>query len=87
MQSTNESRRELAIKRIKEKNDFKIHLFIYVVINSMLVVVWAFTDRTFFWPILPIVGWGVGVVINGYVVYRGNVVTEEQIEREMKNLP
>jgi hypothetical protein len=90
--STGDPRRDLAIKRIKAKNAFKIHLVVYLAVNVMLVVIWAFTaagkayPQGFFWPILPIVGWGVGVVINGYVVYHGNVPTEKQIQREMKKV-
>jgi hypothetical protein len=81
------ARREQAIKRIKEKNDFKIHLMVYLAVNAMLVFIWAFTSQGFFWPIFPIVGWGIGVVINGYVAYRGNIYTEERIQREMEKLP
>lgn len=86
-------RREQAIKRIKAKNDFKIHLVVYLAVNTMLVVIWAFTNAGqpfpggFFWPIFPIAGWGIGVVINGYVAYQGNVYTEERIQREMQKLP
>jgi hypothetical protein len=102
MQDTNEvQRRELAIKRIKAKNSFKIHLFVYAVVNLMLIVLWAagvasgWTNgvgvepfgKNFFWPIFPILGWGVGVAINGYVAYHGDIYTEEQIQREMKRLP
>ncbi len=87
LESTTEQRRQVAIKRIKDKNDFRTHLVVYLAVNTMLVVIWAFTGAGFFWPIFPIVGWGVGVVMNAYVVYRGNIYTEAQIEREMKNLP
>jgi hypothetical protein len=80
-------RREQAIKRIKAKNAFKIHLVVYLAVNAMLVVIWAFTSAGFFWPIFPIVGWGIGVVIHGYIAYQGNVYTEEQIQREMGKLP
>jgi 2TM domain-containing protein len=79
--------REQAIKRIKEKNDFQIHVAIYLMVNIMLVGIWWFTGAGFFWPIFPILGWGIGVVVNGYVAYRGNIYTEEQIQREMRNLP
>ena len=41
----------------------------------------------YFWPIFVMAAWGVGVVINGYTAYRGNAITEEGIEREMKTLP
>jgi hypothetical protein len=87
-----EQRRELAIKRIKAKNDFKTHLVVYLTVNAMLVVIWAFTTagkpfpEGFFWPIFVMAFWGIGVVLNWYTVYRGNVYTEAQIQREMKHL-
>ncbi len=95
-------RRVQAIKRTKAKKAFKVHLLVYLTVNTMLVVIWVALaaagwshyvfvspglPQDFFWPIFPIVGWGIGVVINGYVVYRGNVYTEEQIQREMQKLP
>jgi hypothetical protein len=88
-----EPRRELAIKRLRAKNGFKIHLLVYLAINTMSVVSWAFTSagkpfpQGFFWPIFLIAGWGVGLVIHGYIAYRGNVYTEDQIQRELKQLP
>jgi hypothetical protein len=87
MTITDEQLREQAIKRIKEKNEFQIHVAVYLAVNIMLVGIWWFTGAGFFWPIFPIVGWGVGVAVNGYTVYRGNIYTEEQIQREMRNLP
>jgi hypothetical protein len=88
-----EQRRELAIKRLKAKNDFKTHLVVYLTVNAMLVVIWAFTSAGrpfpggFFWPIFVLAFWGIGVVLNWYTVYRGNVYTEAQIAREMTKLP
>ena len=93
MTSEADPRRAQAIKRIRDKNAFKIHLVVYVAVNTMLVAIWALSTAglpypgNFFWPIFPIAGWGIGVVINGYVVYRGHVYTEEDIQREMRNLP
>lgn len=86
---TEEERRAYAIRRIKEKNDFRSHLIVYVVINAMLVAIWFMVTggNAFFWPIVPILGWGVGLVLHGYTVYRGNVITETQITREMRELP
>jgi hypothetical protein len=83
----NDQRREQAIKRIEEKNGFKMDLVSYVVVNAMLVLIWAITGVGYFWPIWVIGLWGVGVVLHGYAVYRGNQYTEEQIEREMKSMP
>jgi 2TM domain len=89
---TEEERRALALKRIKAKSDFKIHLVVYLTVNALFVVIWAMTNagepypQGFFWPIFPMVGWGVGVVINGFVVYRRNIFTEDRVRREMKKL-
>ena len=86
--STDEERRAYAIKRIKDKNEFKVHLFIYLTVNICLVGIWFFTTRTwFFWPAIPIFSWGIGVVINWYTAYFGFVYTEDQIRRELKHLP
>lgn len=85
--SISPEQRELAIKRIKEKNDFRIHLFVYLVVNTMLLLVWAFTGAGFFWPVFVIAFWGMGLVIHGYTTYRGNDITEDQIQREIRKLP
>ena len=91
--TTEEGRRDLAIRRIKAKNEFKVHLIVYLCVNGMLTLIWAFTSlgkpflSGFFWPIIPIAGWGIGLVIHGYTAYRSNVYTEDQIQREMKQLP
>jgi hypothetical protein len=35
----------------------------YVVINTMLIVIWAITGAGYFWPIWPILGWGAGLAL------------------------
>ena len=89
MPTTDEGRRALAIRRIKAKNEFKIHLVVYLCVNATLIVIWAFTSlwTSFFWPIIPLAAWGIGLVMHGYTAYRQNVYTEEQINREMRQLP
>ena len=39
----------------------RIHVAIYVVVNLMLVEVWAASGGGYFWPIWPMLGWGTGV--------------------------
>ena len=81
-------RRAYAVKRIKAKNDFKVHLFIYLTVNVCFVGIWYFTSQAwFFWPSIPIFAWGIGVVINWYTAYVGFVYTEEQVQRELRHLP
>ncbi len=36
-----------------------------------------------FWPVFPIVGWGIGVVLNAWDVFRREQFTEAQISKEI----
>jgi 2TM domain len=53
-----EQLRDLAIRRIRRRLDFKAHLFAFVVVNGFLVVSWSLTGSGFFWPIFPDAGMG-----------------------------
>jgi hypothetical protein len=79
--------RKQAITRLKKKRDFKTHLFIFVAVNALLVVIWAVTNSDgFFWPIFPILGWGIGLAANAWDVYGRRPIGEDEIRREMDRL-
>jgi 2TM domain len=78
--------REEALARLKKKRDFRSHLFMYVAVNAMLVAIWAITGADFFWPIFPILGWGVGVAANAWDVYGRKPISEDEIRREADRL-
>jgi hypothetical protein len=78
--------RKLAVSRLKKKRDFSTHVVIYVIVNAMLVGVWAVTGAGFFWPIFPILGWGIGVGANAWDVYGRKPITEEEVRRETERL-
>ena len=73
-----------AVKQLKKQRDFRGHLLVYVLVNTFLVVIWAITSHGFFWPIFPIVGWGIGVVMNAWDVYWRREITEQDIQHEME---
>jgi hypothetical protein len=79
-----QERRDAAIKRIKDKREFKTHAVSYVVVNLFLIGVWAVSGGGYFWPGWVMAGWGIGLVLHGWQTYRGErPITEEDIEREM----
>jgi class 3 adenylate cyclase len=39
----------------------RIHLTVYIVVNVMLIGIWAASGGGYFWPVWPILGWGIGV--------------------------
>jgi hypothetical protein len=80
--------RDQAIGRLKKKRDFRGHLFIYFAVNAFLVVIWLVTSGgdDFFWPIFPILGWGIGVAANAWDVYGRKPISEDEIRREAERL-
>lgn len=77
--------RELALKRLKKRADFRGHLLVYTLVNAVLIAIWAVTSpHAFFWPIFPILGWGVAVILNAWDVYRSDSFSEEKIQREIE---
>lgn len=79
--------REQAIKRLKKRRDFYGHVLVYVLVNGFLTAIWAVTNAGgFFWPIFPMLGWGIAVVLNAWDVYRVDAFSEVQIQREIQRL-
>lgn len=81
-----EEERQWAIGRIRAKRGFWIHLSVYLAVNALLVVIWAITTAAYFWPVWPILGWGIGVVAHGVSVFLGpSRISEERIDRELSS--
>ncbi len=77
-------RREAAIKRLEAKRAFNLHVALYVLVNALLVVIWAFSGHGYFWPIWPIAGWGLAIVIHYWTAFMQKPITEDDIRREMQ---
>ena len=86
MALTDEDLREEATKRVRKRRDLGTHVVTYVVVNAMLVAIWAITGAGYFWPAWVLFGWGVGLLLNVWDVYFRRPVTERDIEEEMKRL-
>jgi len=77
-------RREAAIARLKAKREFWTHLTAYLVVNTMLVIIWLITDvGGYFWPVWPIAGWGIGLTLHAVETFR-TPIGEAAIQREME---
>ena len=83
MEDQMDDRRREAVERLKQKRDFRTHLSVYVVVNALLVAIWALSGAGYFWPVWPILGWGVGMAFHWWDTYMQKPITEQQIEREM----
>ncbi|MGZ5319134.1 MAG: 2TM domain-containing protein [Actinomycetota bacterium] len=78
--------REMALARIARKQEFYAHLLAYVLVNGMLVAIWAMSGAGFFWPIFPILGWGIGIAFHAWDTFRRSEPTEARVQREMGHL-
>jgi hypothetical protein len=62
-------RRETSQKRAKRKNAFiRFHLIPYLAVSVFLVLLNLATTPRYFWSIYPILGWGLGVTIDGLCI-------------------
>ena len=80
-----DEQRQRAIRRIQAKRGFRVHFAVYLAVNALLVLIWAATGAGYFWPVWPILGWGIGVVAHAVSVYVGSSeISEAQIDRELQ---
>lgn len=79
--------REAAITRLRKKRGLQAHLVAYVTVNLLLNGIWLITMRGgFYWPIIPMLGWGIGVAFNVWDVYSPELPSEDRIQREMRRI-
>ena len=81
-----EDLRELAIERLRKKRELQAHALAYVTVNLFLVGIWALTGSGFFWPVFPLLGWGIGLAFHVWDVLSPERMTEDQIQREITRL-
>ena len=73
-----------AVRRLKNQHDFRGHLLAYLLVNTVLVVIWATTSAGFFWPAFVITPWGIAVAMNAWDVYGRRVLSVDAIQHEME---
>ncbi|WP_020524780.1 2TM domain-containing protein [Catelliglobosispora koreensis] len=85
--NTGSDLRQLAIARLRKKRELHQHLAVYIVVNTVLVFVWLFTTPGgFFWPMFPLLFWGMGLLFHAMDVYSPAVPSEDRIQREIARL-
>lgn len=86
MEPSNPDPRELAIRRVRARTGFLIHLLVYLVVNTGLVLAWRLSSASYPWFIWPLFGWGVGLVSHAFTLWFGPDSPHEQraIERELE---
>lgn len=67
---TEEQIYEEAKKRVEAKKGFYAHLIVYICVNILLIIIWAFpAGGGFPWFLFPLGGWGIGILMHGLSVF------------------
>lgn len=68
-----------------------VHLFVYLAVNALLIVVNIQTSPDSMWSVWPVLGWGAGLAAHAWLAYRKilrktveTYATEQQILSEMQ---
>lgn len=78
----------LARRRVKIKAGFYIHGLVYLLVNSVLLVVNQLGGGPR-WHVAPLLGWGLGLAIHGLVTLlalRGDSLRERMVASELQYL-
>jgi len=80
--------RDLARRRVKAKRDFLMFLIVWVVVSATVVAIWALTEPSYFWPVWPILGMGIGAVFLGIEAYgpARRTPSEAEVDRELERM-
>jgi 2TM domain len=81
---TPDNARQLAIQRLKMKQDFKGLLAGGALAVIVTVVIWALGEGGYFWPVWIMLGVAIALVAQGWKAYGpANRITEDDVQREM----
>ena len=79
-----------ARKRVEEKKGFYTHLATYILVNILLVIIWAFpAGGGYLWFLWPLGGWGIGILfhfLGVFVFSRRSNWEKREIEKEVERL-
>ncbi|MGN6216521.1 MAG: 2TM domain-containing protein [Solirubrobacterales bacterium] len=77
--------RQLAIQRLKMKQDFKGLVGSGLLAIAVTTIIWAMGGGGDYWPKWVILGVGIGLVVQGWKAYGpSNRITEADVQREME---
>jgi hypothetical protein len=76
--------RAAARQRLESKRGFWNYAVVFVVVSVVLVGIWAISGAGFFWPVFPIGGMGIALVLSAWGVFGQRPITDADVDKEME---
>lgn len=88
MSASEEELRELARRRVENRQGFIIHGILFLAVNAALFGIWKATGAHYPWFLWPLFGWGIGIVGHALSLAFGPGSWSEQraLDRELRRL-
>ncbi len=77
-------RNDMLWQMAKKRAGFKWSLASYFFVNCMLVAIWFISSGpySYFWPVWPMLGWGLGLAFQYFSAYHGDKIFTAEKEYE-----
>ena len=69
--------------QIQRWRDFGSQVLAYGIGNVVFIVIWAIQGRGFFWPMYPLLVWGLGLSVQHFTVVIRGQITDEEVRRSL----
>jgi hypothetical protein len=81
------ARYQRAHQRVQELRSFYIHLIVYLIVNTGLLIIDFVQDGEINWFYWALLGWGIGVAVHGFVTFaQGAWLGRDWEERKVREL-
>ena len=72
-----------AVAQVQRWHDFKAHVGAYLLINAILIIIWAATGGGTFWPGISLAAWGLGLS-SQHFLNSFSPITTDRVRRELR---
>ena len=76
--------REQAKQHLEARRDFATHVAGAVLLNLVLIGIWALTGAGYFWPMWVILGTALGLGGEAWNIYFRRDITDADVDREVE---
>ena len=72
-----------AVAQVQRWHDFKAHVGAYLLINTVLIIIWTATGGGTFWPGISLAAWGLALS-SQHFLNSFSPITAERVRRELR---